>query len=219
VTGPGRPPSIVLGPTQEPATLTVSFSDIEGGPNAIQIVPGTSTYTIDWQEGNIDEPPGFFGAASGAWTVDGVLDANTAQMTLTDATACWSDGELAGRLVRPNADQPEELVVISNTRTSLTAWADFRVMADPNAVARAGSSYEILEYHLTAASPCRNAGDPNGDYTGQTDIDGEPRVMGGRVDMGADEYKYGTWKCGSGPGAMLPLVAVSLYLSAALRRR
>ncbi len=46
-------------------------------------------------------------------------------------------------------------------------------------------------YHLSAGSPCINAGDPTGGYSRQTDIDGEPRVMGGRVDIGADEYKPG----------------------------
>ncbi|MGD8454129.1 MAG: right-handed parallel beta-helix repeat-containing protein [Phycisphaerae bacterium] len=42
--------------------------------------------------------------------------------------------------------------------------------------------------HLQAGSPCLNAGDPNGEYSGQTDIDGEARVLGGRVDVGADEW-------------------------------
>lgn len=45
------------------------------------------------------------------------------------------------------------------------------------------------DYHLLPASPCINAGDPN--YVpelNETDIDGEPRVMLGRVDMGADEF-------------------------------
>jgi hypothetical protein len=41
--------------------------------------------------------------------------------------------------------------------------------------------------HLRLSSPCINAGDPDGDYSGQVDMDGEPRVMVGRVDMGADE--------------------------------
>ncbi|UCF43741.1 MAG: right-handed parallel beta-helix repeat-containing protein [Planctomycetota bacterium] len=44
------------------------------------------------------------------------------------------------------------------------------------------------DYHLLEGSPCIDAGDPN--YMGgptETDIDGEPRVMGLRVDMGADE--------------------------------
>ncbi|MHC4574805.1 MAG: S8 family serine peptidase [Planctomycetota bacterium] len=42
--------------------------------------------------------------------------------------------------------------------------------------------------HLAPNSPCIDAGDPNGDYTGQEDIEGQPRVMAGRVDMGADEF-------------------------------
>jgi hypothetical protein len=42
--------------------------------------------------------------------------------------------------------------------------------------------------HLTANSPCIDAGDPNGSYGGQTDVDGEPRVIGDFVDMGADEW-------------------------------
>ena len=44
--------------------------------------------------------------------------------------------------------------------------------------------------HLLPASPCINAGDPSADYTGQTDIDGQPRVMAGWVDIGADEVFY-----------------------------
>ena len=43
-------------------------------------------------------------------------------------------------------------------------------------------------YHLRADSPCINAGDRSGDYTDQTDIDSEPRVIYGRVDIGVDEY-------------------------------
>jgi hypothetical protein len=43
-------------------------------------------------------------------------------------------------------------------------------------------------YHLKPASLCIDAGDPFDSYTGQTDIDGEPRVQGlFVVDMGADE--------------------------------
>ena len=44
------------------------------------------------------------------------------------------------------------------------------------------------DHHLQAASPCRNAGDPAGDYTGQVDMDAESRVTEGRVDIGADEF-------------------------------
>ncbi|UCG46573.1 MAG: right-handed parallel beta-helix repeat-containing protein, partial [Phycisphaerales bacterium] len=44
------------------------------------------------------------------------------------------------------------------------------------------------DYHLHESSYCVDAGDPA--YTpmpGETDIDGEPRIMGARLDIGADE--------------------------------
>lgn len=47
---------------------------------------------------------------------------------------------------------------------------------------------DIDGFHLTAASPCVNMGDPA--YvpgSGETDIDGQARVQGGRIDIGADE--------------------------------
>lgn len=44
------------------------------------------------------------------------------------------------------------------------------------------------EYHLLATSPCRNAGDPaTTPDPDEADIDGEPRVAEGVIDMGADE--------------------------------
>jgi len=44
-------------------------------------------------------------------------------------------------------------------------------------------------YHLPPTSPCINVGDVNYVATGgETDIDGEPRVINDRVDIGADEY-------------------------------
>ncbi|MCJ7778683.1 MAG: right-handed parallel beta-helix repeat-containing protein, partial [Sedimentisphaerales bacterium] len=45
-----------------------------------------------------------------------------------------------------------------------------------------------LDGHLQADSPCIDAGDP--DFLpelGQVDVDGQPRIMGGRIDMGVDE--------------------------------
>jgi parallel beta-helix repeat protein len=43
------------------------------------------------------------------------------------------------------------------------------------------------DYHLRWDSDCINAGDPAGNYTGQTDIDGDPRVLYGWIDIGTDE--------------------------------
>jgi hypothetical protein len=47
------------------------------------------------------------------------------------------------------------------------------------------------DYHLLPNSPCINAGDP--DYVpepNETDLDGLPRVIGGRIDMGAYEFNH-----------------------------
>jgi len=50
------------------------------------------------------------------------------------------------------------------------------------------NNYIPGDYHLKLESPCINAGDPNTVVTsGETDIEGNPRLRLGRVDMGAYE--------------------------------
>jgi len=49
-------------------------------------------------------------------------------------------------------------------------------------------------FHITVYSPCIDTGDPCGSYTGEVDIDSEPRVQGGIVDMGADESFEDTFR-------------------------
>lgn len=44
------------------------------------------------------------------------------------------------------------------------------------------------DYHLLQNSPCINTGDPNFTGDSKTDIDGQPRVIIGRIDIGADEF-------------------------------
>jgi hypothetical protein len=63
-------------------------------------------------------------------------------------------------------------------------WGEGNIDADPCFV-----DADNGDYHLLFTSPCIDAGDP--DYIlspGEKDIDGEPRVIGGRVDMGVDEF-------------------------------
>jgi hypothetical protein len=50
-----------------------------------------------------------------------------------------------------------------------------------------GANNLVEDYHITSDSLCINAGDPNGDYDGEKDIDGEERVSCDIVDIGADE--------------------------------
>jgi len=64
------------------------------------------------------------------------------------------------------------------------SWGDGNIDSDP-CFANPG----MPDPHLSNQSPCINAGDPC--YTpepNETDIDGDPRVMLGRGDMGADEF-------------------------------
>ena len=42
-------------------------------------------------------------------------------------------------------------------------------------------------FRISDNSPCRNNSNPDLNYDGQFDIDNQPRVQGGRVDIGADE--------------------------------
>jgi hypothetical protein len=44
------------------------------------------------------------------------------------------------------------------------------------------------DYHLTAGSLCVNAGTNTAPALPATDLDGDPRIAGGRVDMGAYEF-------------------------------
>jgi parallel beta-helix repeat protein len=46
------------------------------------------------------------------------------------------------------------------------------------------------DLHIAENSPCKDTGNPSGNYNGETDIDGEGRVKYGRVDIGADEYYW-----------------------------
>jgi hypothetical protein len=54
-----------------------------------------------------------------------------------------------------------------------------------------GSNDDFGDLHLLPGSPCINTGDP--DYIAgpnETDLDGKPRIIGGRIDMGAYEFNH-----------------------------
>jgi hypothetical protein len=161
---------------------------------------GTSTLNVTYCDvnegwtgkGNINEDPCFFEVEqlTYSWTDDAFYDRSTFQSTLTDANASWSVNQLAGKFVNPDISQALQFFIVSNDVNTIKVWSDV------NDIAKANKTYYIYDYHLTVDSNCIDAGDPNGDYAGQTDIDGEPRVFVGDaneipiVDMGADEYYW-----------------------------
>jgi parallel beta-helix repeat protein/predicted outer membrane repeat protein len=51
-----------------------------------------------------------------------------------------------------------------------------------------GDNDDFGDLHLRSSSPCINTGCPTFVVGNQTDIDGQPRIAGGRIDMGADEF-------------------------------
>jgi len=131
---------------------------------------------------------------SGNWSdwygVGGMENCHSSTPTLTNCIL-WNDmpGEISGPAVvtysnvqgswpgAGNIDTEPYFVSPGYWDTNDTPdkhWDDFWVDGD---------------YHLLLSSPCIDAGDPN--YVAEpndTDLDGKPRVIGGRIDMGAYEY-------------------------------
>ena len=91
------------------------------------------------------------------------------------------------------------------------------LFVDPDGPDGDPNTWQDNDHHLAPGSPCINAGDPNGDYEDQTDIDGQRRVNSGRVEIGADEY-IRRFTCGEGSEAMLPLALGGLLLLVLIRR-
>jgi hypothetical protein len=74
---------------------------------------------------------------------------------------------------------------------ALGYWADAN---DPNIIVKPNdpnAAWLDGDYHLLSTSPCINTGDPNFiPEPNETDLDGLPRVIGGRIDMGAYEFNH-----------------------------
>jgi hypothetical protein len=69
-------------------------------------------------------------------------------------------------------------------RQSELKWLEGMISQDPR------FRDEGADYHLAAGSPCIDRGDPGDAADPEAkDIDGEPRVIRGRIDMGPDEYQ------------------------------
>ena len=87
-----------------------------------------------------------------------------------------------GNTARTSPQLYGALVVIYSCIQDWTMGGRTNINSNPSFVDAAAG-----DYHLYWDSPCINAGNPTGNYTGRTDIDGDPRVVYGLADIGADE--------------------------------
>ncbi|RIK68514.1 MAG: hypothetical protein DCC65_02660 [Planctomycetota bacterium] len=167
ISGPANPPP--------PDGSGVNYCDVQGLTGQLG---GTD---------NIGAAPLFKASLTGQWSGNGVFDAAAMQTTFTDATASWMPGQWIGAFLNPSTAQARQSLIIGNTSNAITVWGDFESMGV------AGATYKILDIHIEPSSLCVDGGDPlfSPVAGGETDLDGEPRVAGCRVDIGVDELPAG----------------------------
>lgn len=105
---------------------------------------------------------------SGTWA-SVTFDAVQYVTALESTTAHWAPGSLAGLFVQPNASDARWFPIADNTEDTL--W----VHGDLSDVAGSGVTYSLHDLHLSADSPCIDAGygctDPAGcEYEGLTGV-------------------------------------------------
>jgi hypothetical protein len=117
----------------------------------------------------------------------GSVYATSSACLITDSIV-WDSG-LDGTLVGDFF-----LVRYSNIRRGWGGTGNIRTdpaFVNPDGPDGNASAWQDNDYHLRPDSPCRNTGDPTySPAPDETDIDGQPRVMAERTDMGCDEF---TW--------------------------
>jgi parallel beta-helix repeat protein len=160
--------------------------------------------------GNVASGSGYYGGSGGGVCCSGSSPTLT-NCTISGNTACQSGGGVNcdwwSRPVLTNCilsgDTPQE-IYLSGISYPVVTYCDVQggyagignINADPRFVDPDGpddnpGTWQDNDYHIRLRSPCVNAGDPNGNYAGLTDMDGQERVMWGRVDIGADEFFIG----------------------------
>src|SRR5262249_47456833 len=103
---------------------------------------------------------------------------------LNNLVAFGSGGVSVGTLNAPTVEFRNNCV-FGNTNFNYSDMPNYtgtngNISVDPRLVSSS-------DYHLRLDSPCINAGDNSVVQAGWLDIDGQPRVLSGRVDIGADE--------------------------------
>jgi hypothetical protein len=119
-------------------------------------------------EGNLSTDPLFEGypASTGTWT-DSYFDEAMFQTELTDDTASWEPGELAGLFVMVSPLSRTAAPIADNTAKTIRAWGNTMAYTAP------GNPYEIIDLHLQAGSPAIDSG--YGANVSDLDVEGNPR--------------------------------------------
>jgi hypothetical protein len=93
-------------------------------------------------------------------------------------------------------DEPSSLTISHSVvwlgKTTVHAEPGCTLIYDENTIIEDDPLYfneDNGDFHLTYRSPCRNSGDNAALYLPTVDFDGNPRIAGGIVDMGAFEFQ------------------------------
>jgi M6 family metalloprotease-like protein len=112
---------------------------------------------------------------------------NSAVATITNCIAAFN-GTGIGRYSTAVSVTLSHNDVFGNTSANYNAFTDptgvnGNINLDPTFANRTAS-----DFHVTTGSPCIDAGDDGVVTTAETDLDGQPRIIGAHVDIGAYEY-------------------------------
>jgi hypothetical protein len=150
-----------------------------------------STFSIAEVENSLIAGNAALGGKGGGLWMRGLVSVGGCTVTANHADeggGLWQD--LSGNLVRGSIFWANEGGQIAGTSSANLAWCDVEggysgtsnIDVDPHF-----ADPEQGDFHLAQTSACVDAGNPSITSSSGTDIDGDPRVLFGRVDIGADE--------------------------------
>ncbi len=147
------------------------------GANALNLKVTGATRML---EGDARFTQDFVEVSSATWTAEPVYDALTGRTILSNSSAEWTSGSLAGKMLNPNTAQSQLALVVDNTSSTLT------VVGNVTGFVPLGASYRLADFHLLNGSAALDRAST--ETLSQVDFEGNARPgTDGVVDIGADE--------------------------------